>query len=98
MKRVFHALVVLTMFGVIVFHGSLGASASGTPAATPLQVIVVSGSNYEMGVQYGEQAAAVINANRLAINQVLATQVVDPVTGNQLDPGYPDSGIIAKDI
>ncbi len=97
MKRTFHVLVALAMFGVVVFYGQPGAAASEVSAATPLKVVVVSGSNYEMGVQYGEQAAALIDGNRLAVNSVLATQVVD-ANGNPLDPGYPDSGVIAKDI
>jgi uncharacterized protein (DUF2062 family) len=75
MRRMFHALVVLVMFTVFVFHGPLIATASGISATTPLQVVVVSGSNYEMGVQYGEQAAELIAANRDVTWQLLDTQV-----------------------
>jgi len=75
MKRMFHALVVLVMFSVFLFHGPLARAASGTLATTPLQVVVVSGSNYEMGVQYGEQAADLIAANRDVVWNILDTQV-----------------------
>jgi len=64
MKRMFHALVVLVMLSVVIFHGPLGAAASGTSAPPPIRVVVVSGTNYEMGVQYGEQAAELIAINR----------------------------------
>jgi hypothetical protein len=60
----FHALVVLVVFSVFLFHGPLGAAASGTSAPPPIRVVVVSGTNYEMGVQYGEQAAELIAVNR----------------------------------
>lgn len=93
MKRMFHALVVLVMFSVVVFHGPLGAAASGTSATTPIKVVVVSGTNYEMGVQYGEQAAALIDGNRAVVWNILDTQVVDPGTGLPLD-----RSVIQKDI
>jgi uncharacterized protein (DUF2062 family) len=60
MKRMFHAWVVLAMFSVVLFHGPLVIDASGILAKTPVKVVVVSGTNYEMGVQYGEQAAKFI--------------------------------------
>jgi hypothetical protein len=93
MRRMFHALVVLVMFTVFVFHGPLIATASGISATTPLQVVVVSGSNYEMGVQYGEQAAELIAANRDVTWQLLDTQVT-------AYPGGPPLGreVILKDI
>lgn len=92
MKRMFHALVVLVMFSVFLFHGPLAIAASGT-LATPLRVVVVSGSNYEMGVQYGEQAADLIAANRDVTWQLLDTQVT-------AYPGGPPLGrsVILKDI
>jgi hypothetical protein len=93
MRRMFHALVVLVMFSVVIFHGPLGAAASWTSATTPLQVVVVSGSNYEMGVQYAEQAAELIVANRDVTWQLLDTQVT-------AYPGGPPLGreVILKDI
>ncbi len=75
MKRIYHAWVVLVMFSVVIFHGSLGAAASWTPATPPIKVVVVSGTNYEMGVQYGEQAADLIAANRDVVWNILDTQV-----------------------
>jgi hypothetical protein len=64
MKRMFHAVAVLVIFSFFLFHGSLAALASGTSAPPPIRVVVVSGTNYEMGVQYGEQAAELIAVNR----------------------------------
>jgi hypothetical protein len=74
MKRMFQALVVLVMFSVVLFHGPFVADASGKFDKAPAKVVVVSGTNYEMGVQYGEQAAKLIAANR-------------DVTWNLLDTG-----------
>ncbi len=93
MRRMFHALVVLVMFSVVVFHGPLGAVASGTSATTPIKVVVVSGTNYGMGVQYGEQAADLIAANRDTTWNLLDTQVT-------AYPGGPPLGreVILKDI
>lgn len=92
MKRMFHALVVLVVSSVVVFHGSLGAVASGTSATPPIKVVVVSGTNYEMGVQYGEQAAELIAANRDATWNLLDTQVTDS-SGTPLG-----RSVILKDI
>jgi hypothetical protein len=87
----FHALVVLVMFSVVIFHGPLSATASWT-SAPPIRVVVVSGTNYEMGVQYGEQAADLIAANRDATWQLLDTRVTD-------ESGTPlGRGVILKDI
>ena len=62
---------------------SLAFAASSAPAPPPLQVVVVSGSDYEMGVQYGEQAAPLIAANRDQVwNLMLNTPsawLVEPV-------------------
>jgi len=93
MKRMFHALVVLVMFSIFLFHGPLATAASGTLATTPLQVVVVSGSNYEMGVQYGEQAADLIAANRDVTWNLLDTRVT-------AYPGGPPLGreVVLKDI
>jgi hypothetical protein len=92
MKKMFHALVVLVMFSVVVFHGPL-AVASGTSATPPIKVVVVSGTNYGMGVQYGEQAADLIAANRDVTWHLLDTQVT-------AGPGGPPLGrsVILKDI
>jgi hypothetical protein len=76
MKRMLRVFAVLMMFSVVVFQGPLADAASVTSAAPP-RVVVVSGSNYEMGVQYGEQAADLIAANQVAIWNILDTQVVD---------------------
>ena len=81
MRRMFQASVVLVMFSVFLFHGPLDAATSGTLATPPLQVVVVSGTNYEMGVQYGEQAAAFIAAMRDEAWNIMDNQVVDPNTG-----------------
>jgi hypothetical protein len=93
MKRMFHALVVLAMFSVVFFHGPLGVTASGISATTPVKVVVVSGTNYEMGVQYGEQAAKFIAVNRDIVWNILDTQVLDPDSGEPL--GH---SVIEKDI
>jgi hypothetical protein len=87
MRRTFHALVVLVMFSVVIFHGPLGAAASWTPATTPIRVVVVSGTNYEMGVQYGEQAAELIAVNR----DVVWDEILLPKVGL-------DREVIEKDI
>ena len=93
MRRMFHALVVLVMFSVAIFHGPLGAAAPWTPATPPIRVVVVSGTNYEMGVQYGEQAAELIAVNRDVVWEILDTKVVDPGTGEPLG-----RTVIEKDI
>jgi hypothetical protein len=87
MKRKLYLLAALAAFSFLFLQVGLAA------AAAPLKVVVVSGSNYEMGVQYGEQAADLIAANR-------------DVTWNLLDtgvtayPGGPALGheVILKDI
>jgi hypothetical protein len=90
----FHALVVLVMFsGVVIFHSPLGAAASWTPVTPPIRVVVVSGTNYEMGVQYGEQAAELIAVNRDVVWEILDTKAVDPGTGVPLG-----RTVIEKDI
>jgi hypothetical protein len=76
MKRMFHALVVLVTFSVVIFHGALGAAASWSSATPPIKVVLVSGTNYEMGVQYGEQAAKLIAVNRDVVWEILQTKVV----------------------
>jgi hypothetical protein len=93
MKRMFHALAVLVMFSVVVFHGPLGAAASCTSETPPIKVVIVSGTNYEMGVQYGEQAAELIAENRDVTWNLLDTQVTEY-------PGGPPLGreVILKDL
>jgi hypothetical protein len=91
----FHAWVVLVTLSVVIFHGPLDAAASGTSATPPIKVVVVSGTNYEMGVQYGEQAADLIAANRDATNELLSTKVCYDYPVCQA-PVPPD--IVAKDI
>ena len=63
MKRKLHSLFVLVIFSVVVFHCPLIFAASETLAKTPLKIVVVSGTNYEMGVQYGKQAGDLIATN-----------------------------------
>jgi hypothetical protein len=75
MKKMFHALSLLVMIGAVVFHGSFVFAAPDISKSVPLKVVVVSGSNYEMGVQYGEQAAELIAANRDVAWQILDNQV-----------------------
>jgi hypothetical protein len=72
MKRMFHAVLVLVVFGVLFFHAPLSGF-----ARTPIRVVVVSGSNYEMGVQYGEQAAELIAVNRDVVWKIMENGVVD---------------------
>jgi hypothetical protein len=92
MKRMFRILVVLVVSSVAVFHGPLGAVASETSATPPIKVVMVSGTNYEMGVQYGEQAAELIAANREATWNLLDTRVTD-------NSGTPlGRSVILKDI
>jgi hypothetical protein len=93
MKRMFHALVVLVTFSVVIFHSPLGAAAPWTSAKPPIKVVVVSGTNYEMGVQYGEQAAKLIAANRDVTWNLLDTQVT-------AYPGGPPLGreVVLKDM
>ena len=87
MKRAFHAAIVLTIFGFLFFYGPFA-----TYATTPIRVVVVSGSNYEMGVQYGQQAAELIAVNRDVVWNILETKVVD---SNNVPLGR---GVIDKDI
>jgi hypothetical protein len=93
MKKMLRVFAVLVVFSVLFFHGPLSAIAEGLSIKTPLKVVVVSGSNYEMGVQYGEQAADLIAANRDAAWQILDNQVA-------AYPGGPPLGheVILKDI
>ncbi|MBP1696861.1 MAG: Acyl-coenzyme A:6-aminopenicillanic acid acyl-transferase [Deltaproteobacteria bacterium] len=92
MKKTFHLLVVLVMFSVVLFHGPLVAAASGSLDTAPIKVVVVSGSNHEMGVQYGEQAADLIAANRDTTWNLLDTRVTD---GSGMPLGHT---VILKDI
>jgi len=91
MGRVFHALVMLMVVSVVVFPGALVFAAPET--SPPIKVVVVSGSNYEMGVQYGEQAADLIAANRDVTWNLLDTRVT-------AFPGGPPLGreVVLKDI
>ena len=93
MKKTFHSIAALVMFSVIVFHGAIIHAAPEN--SSPLRVVVVSGSNYEMGVQYGEQAADLIAANRDVTWNLLDTQVLD-----HPGPGGTPLGhsVILKDI
>lgn len=83
MRRVIHSLVLLGLFAALVFHCSFALAAQQDLSSTPIKVVVVSGSNYEMGVQYGEMAAALIAENRDA-----AWELLDNLkdTGDPKDP------------
>jgi hypothetical protein len=89
MRRIIQGLLVLVILGIFAFHGLAIAATT----STPLRVVVVSGSNYEMGVQYGEQAADLIALNRDATWQLLDNKVT-------AYPGGPALGheVIIKDI
>ena len=83
-------LIVLIM---ALLYAPMAIAGQPHRASPPIQVVVVSGTNYEMGVQYGEQAANLIAANRDATWNLLDTQVV----------AYPDGPpleheVILKDI
>ena len=76
MKREYRTWVMLVVFSVFIFQGlPITDALAESPAGAPLKVVVVSGTNYEMGVQYGEQAADLIAGNRDAINELLETRV-----------------------
>jgi predicted choloylglycine hydrolase len=77
-KSMFSVFVLMVGLWLMVFQvPGVSYTASTSPpvnvTGTP-QVVVVSGSNYEMGVQYGEQAAALIYANKQIVNQRLVEQ------------------------
>ncbi|HVN23958.1 MAG TPA: C45 family autoproteolytic acyltransferase/hydrolase [Syntrophorhabdales bacterium] len=73
MKKTICAIAVMAVFGLVFFHCATLFAAPDTSA--PIRVVVVSGSNYEMGVQYGEQAADLIAANRDVTWQILDNEV-----------------------
>jgi hypothetical protein len=77
MKRMFRALIILATFSLVVFNGSFVLAVPGDSASAPIRVVVVSGTNYEMGVQYGEQAAELIAVNRDVVWNILETKVTD---------------------
>jgi len=77
MERGSRALVLLVFFAAMVFCGPISFAAQGSSSPPPLRVVVVSGSNYEMGVQYGEQAADLIAATRDAVWNAMETEVYD---------------------
>ncbi len=93
MKSKLSLLTGLVVLSVGLFLGSIAIAGQHYQAAPPIQVVVVSGSNYEMGVQYGEQAAYLIAANRNATWNLLDTEVT-------AYPGGPPLGheVILKDI
>jgi hypothetical protein len=84
MKRMFLSLVLPVVFSIVVIHGPLAFTSSDSSISPPLKVVVVTGSNYEMGVQYGEQAAELIAANRDVVWNLLDTRVKDG-NGNLLN-------------
>lgn len=74
MKRSRYSLFLLGLFTVLIFYCPFVFAVQQDPAS-PVKVVVVSGSNYEMGVQYGEQAAGLIEANRDATWDLLNTKI-----------------------
>jgi hypothetical protein len=91
MKKMARLTAVLAVFGLFICCGAaVHAAPENSP---PLRVVVVSGSNYEMGVQYGEQAAELIAINRDVTWDLLDTRVA-------AYPGGPALGheVILKDI
>lgn len=93
MKTKLSILVGLIVLSVALFHGPMAVAGQQHWASPPITVVVVSGTNYEMGVQYGEQAADLIAANRDTTWNLLDTQVT-------AYPGGPPLGheVILKDI
>ena len=75
MNRIFHVFFVLRISADFIFQASSFAAPSEYSGETPIKVVVVSGSNYEMGMQYGEQATELIVANQKTIWNLLDTQV-----------------------
>ena len=92
MKKISYALVLTALIALIICHGPFAFAAQNGPSMPPIKVVVVSGTNYEMGVQYGEQAADLIAANRDVVWNLLDTQVVD------LDQSPLGHEVILKDI
>ena len=74
MKRSRHSLFLLGLFAVLIFYCPF-VSAKQLDSLPPVKVVVVSGSNYEMGFQYGEQAAGLIAANRDATWELLDSKI-----------------------
>ena len=63
MKKIKQLFILLAMFAALFLYCPLVLAVQSNLSA-PISVVVVSGSNYEMGVQYGEQAAGLIAENR----------------------------------
>ena len=92
MKRAFRASAMAVLFGLVFFFSQPSFATQGNLVLPPMKVVVVSGSNYEMGLQYGEQAADLIAVNTNATWNLLDTKVLDS-SGNPL--GH---SVILKDI
>jgi len=94
MKRGSHAVVLLAFFAAVIFCSPVSFAAQNSSAPPPLRVVVVSGSNYEMGVQYGEQAADLIDLMRGEVWSILDNQVMNGET----PPAPLGQSVILKDI
>ena len=70
MKKIKQLFILLAMFAALFLYCPLVLAVESNLSA-PISVVVVSGSNYEMGVQYGEQAAGLIAENRAAAWELL---------------------------
>ncbi|MBP1628653.1 MAG: hypothetical protein H6Q00_3128 [Holophagaceae bacterium] len=69
--------VGLALFVMVSFQSYSTLVASEVPSTPPVRVVVVSGSNYDMGVQYGEQAADLIASQRDKVWNILVPSVRD---------------------
>ena len=94
MERGSHVVVLLAFFAAVIFCSPVSFAAQGSSASPPpLRVVVVSGSNYEMGVQYGEQAADLIDLMRGEVWNILDSQVL-----NSAGTGPLGRSVILQDI
>lgn len=92
MKKIFFVVAFTALLGIVFLYAPIASAASSSSTSPPVQVVVVSGSNYQMGVQYGEQAAPLIAANRDEVWNLMETQTLD-VNGNPV--GY---SVLLNDI
>ena len=74
MKRSRCSLFFLGLFTVLIFYCPF-VFADQQDSPSPVTVVVVSGSNYEMGFQYGEQTGDLIAANRDSTWELLNTKI-----------------------
>jgi hypothetical protein len=77
MERKMYTTALLLAFSIAGIFSAATAEKTKPSSDQPIKVVVVSGSNYEMGVQYGEQAADLIAQNKTVVWNLLDEQVVD---------------------